>query len=236
MKDSKYIGDELSLFKDAVNWKHYWYNSVQQFIKGDLLEVGAGIGINTNLILQNNKAITSLLAIEPDSLLSSQIEGNITYDKAQVDVNIKTGYLSDLDGSRKFDTIIYIDVIEHIENDKAEMVNAKAHLKEGGHLIILVPAYNYLFSPFDKAIGHYRRYNQKMLLNAIPSDLKNLELFYLDSLGACASLVNKFVLRQSYPSKSQILKWDRLIVPMSKIMDKVLFNAVGKSLIGIWKK
>jgi SAM-dependent methyltransferase len=219
-----------------MNWKQYWYNSVQQFVKGDLLEVGAGIGINTNLILQNCKTITSLIAIEPDALLSCQIKGNINANKSNADVKIHTGYLSDLDVSQKFDTIIYIDVIEHIENDKEEMLKAKDHLKDGGHLIILVPAYNFLFSPFDKAIGHFRRYNKRMLLHSVPNDLKNLELFYLDSLGACASLVNKLFLKQSYPTKVQIQKWDNLIVPSSKVVDKILFNSIGKSLIGVWRK
>lgn len=234
MKDSKYIGNELTIFKDAVNWKQYWYNSISKFISGDVLEIGAGIGINTNLLLQNHSDIRSITSIEPDKILSDQILDNIKGDTSKVVV--LNQYLEDLSTDKKFDTIIYIDVIEHIKDDSSELSKAKSHLKEGGLLIILVPAYNFLFSPFDDAIGHYRRYNRKMLINAIPDDLSMLKLFYLDSLGLCASLLNKFVLKQSYPTKSQIQKYDKLIVPISRITDRLILNSFGKSLVGIWKK
>lgn len=232
MKDSKYIGNELTIFKDAVNWKQYWYNSISKFISGNVLEIGAGIGINTNLILHNHSDI-SITSIEPDKILSDQILDNIKGDISKVVV--LNQYLEDLSTDNKFDTIIYIDVIEHIEDDSRELDKAKLHLKEGGQLIILVPAYNFLFSPFDKAVGHFRRYNKKRLLKAIPEGLDKKKLFYLDSVGVCASLMNKYVLKQSYPSKAQILKYDRFIVPISKVSDKLMFHSFGKSLVGVWK-
>ena len=224
----------MSIFKEAINWKQYWSDSIKSFIKGDVLEVGAGIGINTNMLLESNSEINSILAIEPDKLLASQIPENIKVNSSKI--KVKIGTLNDVKLSQKFDTILYIDVIEHIKYDSQELERAKLHLKEGGHLIILVPAYNFLFSPFDKAIGHYRRYNKKMLVKALPNGLKKYKLYYLDSLGVCASLVNKFFLKQAYPTKAQILKWDRLIVPVSKFFDKLLFMSIGKSLIGVWKK
>jgi SAM-dependent methyltransferase len=234
MKESKYIGNELTIFKEAVNWKKYWYNSINKYISGDVLEVGAGIGINTNLILQNCQDVKSIVSIEPDKSLANQIMRNLTGETSKV--TVLNQYLEDLSTDKKFDTIVYIDVIEHIEDDHSELNKAKLYLKEGGILIILVPAYNFLFSPFDEAVGHYRRYNKKMLLKAIPDELSNLNLFYLDSLGVCASLMNKFVLKQSYPSKEQILNYDRIIVPVSIILDKLTFHLFGKSLVGVWKK
>jgi len=234
MEESIYIGDELSIFLDAINWKRYWFSTVKSFINGDVLEVGAGIGANTNLILQNSPKIRRILALEPDKMLASQILENIENNSSNV--VIQAGILNDLHPTQKFDTILYIDVIEHIKYDSEELDKAQLHIKKGGHLIILVPAYSFLFSPFDKAIGHYRRYDKKMLVNSVPRNLTKVKLFYLDSLGVCASLVNKLILKQSYPSKSQILRWDKLIVPTSKITDRILFRSIGKSLIGIWKK
>lgn len=234
MKDSKYCGDELTIFKDAVNWKKYWYKSISEFLKGDVLEVGAGIGINTNLILQNHSDIKSIVSIEPDKSLADQIKGNLEGDDSKV--TVLNQYLHDLPVDKKFNTIIYIDVVEHIEDDSAELNMAKSYLNEGGVLIILVPAYNFLFSPFDKAVGHYRRYNKQMLVQAMPDELTMLKLFYLDSLGVCASFLNKFVLKQSYPTRKQILNYDKMVVPLSKVIDPLIFHAIGKSLVGIWKK
>ena len=62
---------------------------------------------------------------------------------------------------KKFDTILYMDVLEHIENDEKEINKALKQLNSGGYLIFFVPAYQFLYSDFDKAIGHIKRYNKK---------------------------------------------------------------------------
>jgi SAM-dependent methyltransferase len=233
-QDSTYIGDELTIFMHARNWKNYWFDSVKKHLKGDLLEVGAGIGVNTGLILKNKPSLKSITAIEPDKKLADQIHHRLEGDSTKVQV--LNSYLADLPKDQKFGTIMYIDVIEHIEDDAKEMEIAKSYLQPGGKLIVLVPAYNFLFSPFDKAIGHYRRYNKKMLKSAVPKDLKRLELFYLDSLGVCASLANKYFLKQDNPTKEQITKYDGLVVPLSRISDKIFVHQFGKSLVGVWEK
>lgn len=233
MNKTNYIGQELHLFKDAINWKKYWISSVSKHIHSNVLEVGAGIGVNTNLILQNCPEIQKIVTIEPDPKLAKQIKNTISNHSEKI--NEFTGYLSEFPKDEKFDTILYIDVIEHIENEIAEIELAKTYLKKGGKLIILVPAFNTLYSPFDKAIGHYRRYTKRTLKKTVKG-LKLLDLYYLDSLGLFASLANKLILKQSNPTKKQIQKWDNLIVPTSKITDKILGFFFGKSLVGVWKK
>jgi 2-polyprenyl-3-methyl-5-hydroxy-6-metoxy-1,4-benzoquinol methylase len=149
---------------------------------------------------------------------------------------IKNETIFDLNASAKFDTIIYIDVLEHINDDKKEMRKASELLKPNGHLIILSPAYNFLFSPFDKAIGHYRRYTSKTLRAAMPNELELIKLQYMDSIGYFASLANKLLLKQTYPSKKQIQTWDSWMIPFSKWTDKIFFHSFGKSILGIWRK
>ena len=63
----------------------------------------------------------------------------------------------------KFDTILYLSVLEHIENDKKEINDAINKLDLNGHLIICVPAHNYMYSNFDKEIGHFKRYEEDFL-------------------------------------------------------------------------
>jgi protein-L-isoaspartate O-methyltransferase len=233
--DSSYVGTELELFQNANNWKKYWMESVGPYIGSNVLEVGAGIGTNSGLILSKFHSVSKLKCIEPDSRLSSQILKNVS----KVDVSkcsVLTGFASDLDEAERFDTILYIDVIEHIEKDSLELESISKHLSLGGHLIVLVPAYQFLFSEFDKAIGHYRRYDKSMLRLSVPKYLAEKRLYYLDSLGLCASLANKMLLKQSNPTVDQVQLWDKLIVPISKITDVIVRKAFGKSLIGVWKK
>ena len=103
-------------------------------------------------------------------------------------------------------------------------------------MVILVPAHNYLYSKFDQAIGHFRRYNKKMLLNVVPKELQKVDLRYLDSVGLSASLANKWFLKQDYPELKQVKFWDDFMVPISKITDKISFHTIGKTVVGVWKK
>ncbi|HRH36740.1 MAG TPA: methyltransferase domain-containing protein, partial [Flavobacteriales bacterium] len=137
---------------------------------------------------------------------------------------------------RSFDTILYIDVIEHIDDSKAELHRAYDLLAPGGHLLILVPAFNLLYSDFDKAIGHHRRYTKRTLNAELPKELERVRMTYHDGAGMLLSLGNKWVMRQQRPTMRQIMFWDRTIVPVSRLTDKLVFHTFGRSLISVSRK
>jgi hypothetical protein len=149
---------------------------------------------------------------------------------------IYPGTLAALKPEERFDSILYIDVLEHIEDDRAELAAAATHLRFGGKLIVLGPAHPWLYSPFDKALGHYRRYTKAMLASAVPPGLVCLELIYLDSVGLLASASNRLLLRRHLPSPRQIAIWDRLMVPLSRVLDPLFRYRVGKSVLGVWER
>lgn len=206
----------------------------QRYLKNDVLEVGAGIGETTHSFCDGTQ--NSWVCIEPDIQLTKEIEEKKDNGYLPSFIEIITDTLDGVDANRKFDTIIYIDVIEHIEKDAEELKMAANFLKPNGHLIILVPAHNYLFSEFDKAIGHYRRYNKEMLAKTVPKELQKVDLRYLDTLGLFASLTNKWFLKQDYPELKQIKFWDNYIIPISKIINVISFYTMGKTVVGVWKK
>ena len=197
-----------------------------------VLEAGAGIGSNTQYL--NDGTAPAWLMLEPDKNMAGVMERNVQDKRYPPNCRLKKGTIDDVD--LKLDTIIYIDVLEHIEADAAELEKAASLLNPGGHIIVLAPAFRHLYSPFDKAIGHYRRYNRKMLKAIQPPELKCISSRYYDSMGYFASLMNKVFLRQKHPSINQVLFWDRWIVPVSGVTDKVFFHSFGKSIIAIWKK
>ncbi len=217
------MGSELALFEKARNWKTYWRSVIAPFIHGAVLEAGAGIGANTRLLRELGHSRWT--ALEPDAILSAQIEAAD---------EVLTGTLDDLPNERRFDTILYIDVLEHIQDDRSELKHAAAHLNDGGHVIVLSPAHNFLFTPFDSAIGHFRRYSRESLRQAAPPELTLRKLIYLDSAGMLASLGNRLLLRSSMPTENQILTWDRLLVPLSRALDPIFAGQVGRSVLGVW--
>ncbi len=148
----------------------------------------------------------------------------------------RVGTTEDLVASECFDTILYIDVLEHIDDDRGELTRAAAHLKPGGHVIVLSPAHQFLYAPFDRAIGHFRRYSRSSLRAAAPAGLHETRLVYLDSVGLLASAANRLLLSQSMPTESQILAWDRLMIPLSRLLDPLFMGRAGKSILGVWQR
>lgn len=235
MTNYSYIGSELELFSEARNWKAYYRQSIKKYLGAEVLEVGAGIGSTTEFLSRGNHR--RWLCLEPDPQLAKTLNSYITSGTLPNCCELKVGTLLDLSFQERFDSIIYIDVLEHIKNDKREIESVYSSLREGGFLVVLAPAHQWLFTPFDEAIGHYRRYNKRMLKAIIPSDkFKCISLRYLDCVGLIASLGNRLLLKSKMPNKQQILLWDKVMVPISKIVDPLIQYSVGKSILGIWQK
>ena len=231
MSEFKYVGSELDLFAAVWNWKTYWSHQIRPFLMGDILEVGAGIGSNTRLLDHGGKG--RWVCLEPDRELIGHLVKNLGESRGRA-YEAVCGTLDSLCG-QQFDTIIYIDVLEHIDNDSKELSLAATHLRPGGHLIVLSPAHQQLFSPFDAAIGHFRRYNRPMLRTISPASLQLERMRYLDCAGLILSAANMLLLRQSMPTKAQLRFWDQWVVPVSRIFDKLFLYSLGKTVIAVWR-
>jgi SAM-dependent methyltransferase len=235
MPELNFVGStELELFRNALEWKRYFSVKISPYISGRVLEIGAGRGDNLDYLSQG-KAISQWTCLEPDPNLANCILERVGKDLKQK-IKIKIGTLNDIDFEEKFDTLLYIDVLEHIEDDRSELARAARHLTENGRLIVLSPAHPFLFSNFDKAVGHFRRYTRQSLKSVGPGDLKLAKIFYMDSVGLLASLANRILLKQSQPTQKQIRFWNNILVPLSRFLDRVFQFSIGKSVIGIWTK
>lgn len=227
-------GHELESFLRAERWKSYWTGLLAPFLRGEVLEVGAGIGGSTAHLAKAHDGAWICLEPEPD--LARQLREAVASGEIAAEPEVICGRLEDLPGGRRFDTVIYIDVLEHIEDDAAELRRAEALLKPGGCLVVLAPAHAWLYSPFDTAVGHHRRYTAATLDAAAPGELDRIAYGYIDSLGLPLSLANRMLLRLARPKGWQIRLWDRYLVPLSRIADRLLGGSLGKTLIAVYRK
>ena len=224
----KYPGAELDNFDKATIWRKYVFLLIKKFIKGNVLEVGAGIGSFTNNYMHIPSEIT-LSEIDEDNLLK------IKNKFANTNFSFTNNTIKDL--NETYDTIMYLNVLEHIADDKNEIVNAYKKLNKGGHLIILVPAHNKLFSKFDEAVGHFKRYEIEFFKKIFIEGSLTKKLLFLDSMGYFLYYLNKiFFSDETYPSKIKILIWDKIFTPISIILDKIFFYRYGKNILYILKK
>lgn len=234
MDNLHYPGGELDLFAAAHNWKDYWVNALRTYIHGSVLEVGAGIGSNTVRLRHDPR--TRWVCLEPDERLVRTLQTQLKENPASAGCEVVHGILDTLPPADRFDSILYIDVLEHIPDDAREATAASRRLNPGGHLIVLSPAHPWLFSAFDRAIGHCRRYTRRSLTQLTPTGLRLKRCFYLDAVGMLASAANRLLLRQALPTVQQLAVWDRYMVPCSKLFDPVTGYRLGKSIVGIWER
>jgi SAM-dependent methyltransferase len=230
-----YPGRELEIFRNAVIWKSYIGKKLKGYIGGDVLEVGAGLAETTKFLY--NEKVRHWTCLEPDPDLESGIREKLNNGELPGNYTVIQSTIHEFTSRNQlFDTILYIDVLEHIPDDKGELIEAARLLKHDGRLIILVPAYQFLYSLFDRSLGHFRRYNRRSLMDIIPEGISNQKLYYLESAGIISSLANKYFLKQKSPTRSQVIFWDRVMVRSSMVIDRILGFSIGKSLIGVWKK
>lgn len=229
-----YSGEELEVFALAVNWKAYWSRQIGPYLGHRILELGAGLGATAMAL--NHVACDRWLGLEPDESMYRLISGNLAQRNFPDGYQIRHGTSANLSDTERFDTILYIDVLEHIQDDQEELTRVSQHLVVGGHLVIVAPAHNFLYTPFDRKIGHHRRYNKRLLARIVPSGMSIRRMHYLDSVGMLASLANRLVLKSDTPTEAQIRLWDSVMVRASRWIDPLTFYRFGKSIVCVLQK
>ena len=239
MTDSyAYPGGELELFANAANWKTYFSRVLRPFVRGTVLEVGSGIG-GTTAVLCRPEDVSRWVCLEPDESMARQTERAIAGGRLPAICSSAIGTTESLlqaPEAESFDCVLYIDVLEHIEDDRAELRRARALLRPGGNLIVLSPAHQALYTPFDAAIGHVRRYDRTMVARLSEEGTDLVLVRHLDSIGMLTSLANRLVLHSAMPTVRQILFWDRWLVPLSRVADGILGRWIGRSIVAVWRK
>ena len=224
-----YPGWELKYFDKSKNFRNYQLHLIKRYLVNDVAEVGPGNGGNLFGYIHLPKKID---LYEPSRNLFLNLKKSFKKYK-KVNFFNKTFNKS----KKKYSSILYLDVLEHIKNDKSEITKAFKSLKKGGHLIINVPAFSYLYSNFDKDVGHFRRYSKSDFMKILENlNFKETNFVYYDSIGFFLSLLSKLLVSNYKRNFDKKIKfWDSLIW-ISRIIDLIFFRSFGKSLLVIIKK
>ena len=207
----------------------YCLSIIKKYIKGDIIEVGAGCGSFTRRYYHPN--LKNIILTEKDL---NNI--NILKETFKDNNNVKVLHSSIDEIDDNFDSILYFHVLEHIEEDLVEIENAKKKLNDGGHLIIMVPAHQKIYGNLDKAVGHFRRYEKNFFKRDL-LDLKLIDFKYLDTLGYFLYYLNKvFYKNETYPSDLKIFLWDKIFTPITIFVDFITRYNFGKCIIAVYKK
>ena len=219
----------LDIFDSANVWIKYVHFLNRKYYKNNFLEIGAGIGSFTDKYKRNIKNIF-LTEIDKNNL-------NILKKKYQNDTNVTILESEVTKISQKFNTICHFNVLEHVKEDKEEIINCLNKINKDGYLIILAPAHNELYGNLDREVGHYRRYQKSFFKNLNLSDGKIVELKYMDCMGYILYYMNKLIYKnETYPSSLKIFIWDKIFTPITILLDFLTAYRFGKNVLCVIKK
>lgn len=216
--------EELSY---ATSYNRWIVGKFEDFLGQKVLEVGGGIGSISKVFVSLGKTVwVSEVNKKFLKILKHNFE-NILYLDIEKE---KLGFF------QKFDSVVVINVLEHIENRIQALKNCRKLIKANGSVIILVPAHNFLYGSYDKNVGHFLRYTKNVLKEELSeSGLKAVSMEYCNKLGAFGWFVNSRLLKKGTAPKQQV-KLMNAATPFLGIFDKLIPGDFGMSLICIAKK
>jgi len=227
----------LQVIKKASRFNQWMFETIAPFCNGSILEIGSGTGNISSFFVERNYEITlSDINDAYVDILKKQYHNRMNV-KGILDIDLQRSGFAEKYGALKeqYDTIILLNVLEHLENEDYAISNCSYFLKKGGRLIILVPAYKFLYSQLDKELGHFRRYTRKRLMDCIiRKGLSPEKGFYFNALGILAWFYGKIFSLKTIPGTE--MSFFNTITPFAKAIDKILFHKAGLSVICISKK
>jgi 2-polyprenyl-3-methyl-5-hydroxy-6-metoxy-1,4-benzoquinol methylase len=230
--------ETLNVVAEADRFNSWMYNSIKPHCQGNILEIGSGIGNISDFFIDDNQDITL-----------SDIRQNyvdVLKKKHQGKPNLKDVIIMDIidpDFDNKFakyfntfDSVYALNIVEHVKDDKQAIANIKKLLKPNGKVSILVPAYQAIYNSFDKELEHYRRYNMQMLDQLmIENELEVIHHQYFNFIGIFGWWFSGNILRKKTIPDRQMKLYNNL-VPIFTIIDKVMLNKMGLSVISVGMK
>jgi SAM-dependent methyltransferase len=230
-----YEGQDLEALADIPNYQRWILDAFPLATGGRVLEIGAGIG---NLARHYVDRVDETVLLEPASNLQGRLEAAF---RGRSNVHVVSALLDEVVGKRaggasfelaSFDTILLINVLEHVKDDLAMLRHVRSLLRPGGSLLLFVPALPWLYGSLDALAGHERRYTREGLRAVVASAQLEIRFVrYFDVLGVLPWFVAGRVLKRTRFDESAAKLWDRSAVPVGARMERYIAPPLGKNLI-----
>ena len=229
--------ETLEEFSHAPAFNRWLFENLAPFCKGKILEIGSGIG-NISRFLMEMPGPLTLTDLRPGfcAVLKEQYAGMANLESiCQVDISLAdfdSGYPGLLN---RYDTVLASNVIEHIGNDALAVQNCRKLLTANGHLIVLVPAYQWLHNSLDEGLGHFRRYNAnglKTLLHA--QDMEIIFCRYFNFGAIAGWWFSGNVLKKKIVPYGPLWIYNKM-VPVFRLVDHIVKHRAGLSVIAVAK-
>lgn len=227
----QYFGKDLEAMSFARNYHKWILADIRPFLGKSVAEVGAGVGSFSRLLL--DCGIEALSAYEPSQNMYPVLRDSLRQEPRAKTFN---GFFGEANETEQFDSVVYINVLEHVEDDAAELQRMRKAVRPGGHVLIFVPALQWLYSDLDRQVGHFRRYHRPALKKLVAaSGLSLVRARYFDFAGILPWYVN-FVLLKNEIGGGSVSAYDKLVVPVARVAEGLIPPPIGKNLLVVARK
>ncbi|MDQ4123528.1 MAG: class I SAM-dependent methyltransferase [Acidobacteriota bacterium] len=231
----EYVGKDLEVMSFAVNYHKWILDEFRPFLGKNIVEVGAGTGSFSELLLNENPA--SLTLVEPSQMFEALQSKFGAIPKITTFQAIFESVADRIHRAGAPDSIVYVNVLEHIEDDLGELRIIHQTLNTKGKVFIFVPAMSWLYGEFDRRVGHFRRYaKDEIVQKCRESGFKILKVKYFDFFGVLPWYIKYRLLNSSELGGSAVTLYDKFAVPINKVVESVIKPPIGKNILLIAEK
>lgn len=234
-----YPGRDLEAMAFADKYHRWILEIFKPYLGARLVEVGAGSGSFSEILLE--LPLESLSLVEPSNEMYALLEKRV--GSLQTSTRISTynsvfrNVAEEIKSDQQPDSIIYVNVLEHIADDEAELAMINRTLGEGGRAFIFVPALRWLYGKFDESIGHFRRYTKSELEEKCRrAGFKIIVSRYFDAMGVAPWWLKYHLFRSSTMEPRAVHLYDKHIVPVARIVETFVKLPLGKNILLIAEK
>jgi SAM-dependent methyltransferase len=233
LQESLVLTETLNQLANLDQYNFWLYEQIAAGVGRRIIEVGAGTGnITQFLCVAGREVLATDVVPSYRRELETIFVGKPNVRVGQFDLNrpAPADYVTE-----GFDTVVCLNVLEHIEDDLFALEQMNSVLVPGGKLALLVPSHQFLYGEFDRAVGHFRRYSKRELKEKLQRTGFHLqELKFFSLLAALPWFVNGRLLKRDYLPPNQADLANRL-VPLLRL-EKLIGPPCGLSLVAIAEK
>jgi SAM-dependent methyltransferase len=212
----------------APRYRQWEYDLVAPYLGRSVLEIGSGMGYFSEKLVESGRDRVVLSDTEDYCLVRLQATHR---DNPRVEVT-RVDLPGAVDIGSPVESVVAMNVLEHIEDDVAALRDLAQVVVPGGHIVLWVPAYMQLYGEFDRKVGHFRRYTPRTIRAAVESaGLRVTTLHPVNFIGGIAWWLAVRRGGAGHPNKRVVWLYDNVVVPISRAVERVVRPPFGQSVL-----